>query len=101
MGKHLSVKEKLNAENELKENNAKIKNLRNQINQLMYRNTKLRNHLASRKRSKHNGMFGIDGVCYKMFGKKACELSVEERRKYDNYTKAIRTKKAKEIKDEN
>ena len=98
MGKHLSIEEKLNAENELKENMAKIKELRNEIKKINYRNGRLRNYLAFKNRSKHQGMFGIDGICYKMFGKKSCELTVEERRKYDNYTKKLRNqKKAKEM----
>lgn len=101
MTKHLTIKEKLNAEKELEKNINRIKELRNEIHEINKRNRRLRNHLYSRKRSKHNSMYGIDGVCYKLFRKKACELSVEERRKYDNCTKAIRTKKAKEKKDEN
>ena len=93
MTKHLTIPEKLNAENELKDNVAKIKALRNEIKLLNRRNQRLRNHLYSRYRSKHNGMFGIDGLCFKMFEKKAKDLTVEERRQYDNTAKAIRKKK--------
>ena len=98
MGKHLTVKEKLNAENELRENRAKIKELRNQINVIKYRNKKLENYLELRKYSKYNGLFSQDGLCYKLYEKKASELTIEERREYDAITKLIRQRKKLEEK---
>lgn len=88
MSKHLSIEEKLNAENELAENIEKIKQLKDQIKLLMYRNNKLRRHIYSRKRSKYNGLYGIDGVCYTLFGKKAIDLDIEEKREYNRLMKA-------------
>ena len=100
MGKHLTIEEKLNAENEVKENLEKIKELKNEIHKIKRRNERLRNHIYFKTRSKHNGLYGIDGVCYKMFGKKRSDLTVQERRMYDNQTKAIRTRKKNEIGNE-
>lgn len=97
MTKHLTIKEKLNAEKELEKNTNRIKELRNEIHEINKRNRRLRNHLYSRKHSKHSSMYGINGVCYKLFGKKSCELTIEERREYDRVTKAIRTKKKKGV----
>ena len=70
MGKHLTIEEKLNAENELKENRLVMKWLRQRINEIKYRNSKLENYLGNKKNSKYEGLYGIEGSCYKMFGKK-------------------------------
>lgn len=104
MAKHLNIKEKLNAKNELKEIALKIKELRKQIKlvigfkskeelrenlkQLMERRKKLQNHICYSKRSKYNGKFGINGTCYEMFGKKSCDLTKEERTQYNKVMKA-------------
>ena len=101
MGKHLTVKEKLNAENELRENRAKIKELRNQINAIKYRNKKLENYLERRKASKYNGLFSQDGLCYKLYGKKSREMTTEEKREYEAIAKLIRQKKKLEYDNEN
>lgn len=93
MGKHLTVQEKLNAENELKENRAKIKELRNQINAIKYRNKKLENYLELRRHSKYNGLFSQNGLCYQLYNKKASELTIEERREYNAITKLIRQRR--------
>ena len=87
MGKHLSIEEKLNAENELKENSFKIKQLREEINALKYRNKKLTYFLEASRKSKHKGLYGIDGTCYKMFSKRYRELNVEEEREYNKIMK--------------
>ena len=104
MGKHLSVEEKLNAENEYAQNLEIIYDIKDEIREskdkaykqelwaevreLRKRNDKLRNHIYARKHSKHNGMYGINGICYTMFGKKACELNKEERSEYNKVMKA-------------
>ena len=94
MGKHLSVEEKHNAKNELIENRKKIKELKQQINALKYRNQKLLYHLKSAKKSKHNGLFAEKGLCHKMFGKKASELTQKEKREYWNIkNRELRAKK--------
>lgn len=98
MGKHLTIEEKLNAENELKENRAKIKLLQQEINGLKYRNKKLLYYLENRKNSKYKGLFSENGLCYKLYGKKAIEMTVEERREYDAITKLIRQRKKLEDK---
>lgn len=84
MGKHLTIEEKHNASNELLENRAKIKELREQINALKYRNKKLENYLHSVKHiSKYNGLFYESSMMHKQFGKKKCDLTKEELRKYN------------------
>jgi hypothetical protein len=98
MGKHLGVEEKLNAENELKENRAKIKLLQKEINGLKYRNKKLLYYLENRKNSKYKGLYSADGLCYKLYGKKASEMTREERREYDFIAKRIRQRKRLEDK---
>ena len=98
MGKHLSIAEKLNAENEFYENKIKMKWLREQLNALKYRNARLEYYLVNRKNSKYNGLYGINGTCYKMFGRKFSELTVEEKRKYHSITKEQRKIKALEDK---
>ena len=95
MGKHLTIEEKLNAENELKENRLVMKWLRQRINEIKYRNSKLENYLVNKKNSKHEGLYGIDGSCYKLFGKKFRDLTVEQRREYHRITKINRDNKAK------
>ena len=92
MGKHLTIEEKLNAENELKENRLIMKWLREQLNAFKYRNARLTNYLEYKDKSKHEGLYGIDGSCYKMFGKKFRDLTVEEKREYHRVTKQNRRK---------
>ena len=87
MGRHLSVEEKHNAANELMENRDKIEDLREQINALRYRNRKLYYYLYCSKKSKYNGLFTEQGECYQKYGKKARDLSAEERREYLNKKK--------------
>lgn len=96
MGKHLTLEEKLNAENELKENRFIMSWLRQQMANFKYRNKKLENYLKQRKYSKYNGIYGIDGGCYKMFGKKFRELTVEERREYHKEMRVRRKQKGEE-----
>lgn len=104
MGKHLSVEEKLNAENEYVQNLEIIYDIKDKIREtkdfaykqelwvkvkeIRKRNKKLLNHIYSRRHSKHNSMYGINGICYNMFGKKACELKKEELREYNKIMKA-------------
>lgn len=84
MGKHLTIEEKHNASNELLENRAKIKELREQINALKYRNKRLENYLHNVKHiSKYNGLYYESGEMYKLFGKKKSELTKEELRQYN------------------
>ena len=98
MGKHLTYEEKLNAENELKFNRQLITVFREQINKLQYRNERLKNFLEKKKFSEHNGMYGINGLCYKLYGKKADELNIRERREYDAIAELLRERKKLEDK---
>ena len=122
---HLSVEEKLNAENELDDNLDTIKAIRKEKHALLYisklkygrmvkdayseriakieetidklnaRNKKLRKYLKGSKTSKYNGLYSLNCVCYKEFGKKRCELTIEEARRYNAIMKE-RLKKKKE-----
>lgn len=83
MGKHLTYEEKLNAENERNENRLIMKWLREQLNALKYRNERLTYYLKHRDKSKHNGLYGIDGTCNMMFGKRFRDLTAEEKREYN------------------
>lgn len=83
MGKHLTVEEKHNAPNELKENNAKIKSLREEINKYKKRNEKLRAYIYKSKKSKHNGLFSEKGMCYQLFGCTYNEMTPEQKRQYN------------------
>lgn len=83
MGKHLTVEEKHNAPNELKENNEKIKALRQDINKLRLRNAKLRAYMYSAKRSEHNGLFSEQGLVYQLFGCTYNEMTPEQLREYN------------------
>lgn len=83
MGKHLTVEEKHNAPNELKENNAKIKELRQEINKYRKRNEKLRAYIYTSKRSEHNGLFTEKSMVYKLFGCGYGEMTDEQRREYN------------------
>lgn len=102
MGKHLTIAEKLNAEKEILENKQKIKKLRKERRILKYyhsgddrvlelgeeiaflqkRNNRLMAYLWYAKQSKHNGLYGIDGLCHKMFGKRFRALTFEEKQLY-------------------
>lgn len=106
----LSYAEKHNAESERKENQERLQELimlrrkiypykreeyideynelTEEINILRKRNKKLYNHLINCKISKHNGCYGENGVCYKMYGKSAKELTSEQRREYNRLMKA-------------
>ena len=97
MGKWLTIEEKLNADKELEENRIIMRWLKEQHKIFKKRNDRLENFIQSRKRSEHDGLFGIDGTCYKMFGKKFNELTVEQRRKYHSYRKQQRKQQAKEM----
>lgn len=104
MAKHLSIEEKLNAQNEYYQNLEIIYDIKDKIREakdfaykqelwvkvreIRKRNKKLLNHIYSRRHSKHNGMYGINGICYNMFGKKSCELNKEERTEYNKIMKA-------------
>lgn len=92
MGKHLSIAEKLNAENEFYENKIKMKWLREQLNILKYRNTRLERYISNSRRSKYSGLYAMNGVCYKLYGKKYKELNLEERKEYLR----LKTKESKE-----
>jgi RNA polymerase-binding transcription factor DksA len=86
MGKHLSIKEKLNAENELIQNRNEVLELRKELKiitdtarreeliarwqDLKKRNKKLSTHIKDSKKSVHKGKYGINGICYNMFCKK-------------------------------
>jgi cell division protein FtsB len=83
MGKHLTVEEKHNAPNELKENNAKIKELRQEINKYRTRNSKLRAYIYSAKRSEYNGLYSEQGMIYQLFGCTSSEMTPEQRREYN------------------
>lgn len=85
MGKHLTIEEKLNAENELLKNREKIKQLREEINKLKYRNDRLIYYLHNKKygRSKHKGLCYAQCKMYKMYGKKKSDLTPEELREYN------------------
>jgi hypothetical protein len=96
MGKHLTVEEKHNAPNELKENNEKISALRKDINKLRLRNAKLRAYIYSSKRSEHNGLFSEKGLVYQLFGCKYNELTDEQRREYNRLKVAEHRKKKKD-----
>ena len=93
MGKHLTIEEKMNAENELKMNRNFIKLLRQQINEIKKRNAKLENFLDHKKYSEHCGMYGIDGLCYKLYGKKASELNQREKREYEAIARVLRERR--------
>ena len=98
MGKHLTVEEKLNAENELKFNKQLIKLLREQIRNLQCRNEKLKYCIQHKNYNKHCGLYGVNSICYKLYGKKASELTVKERREYDAIAKLLRERKKLEDK---
>ena len=98
MGKHLSIEEKLNAGNEYEENLKKIKQIKDgvskvqeeakkQILRLKARNRKLKIFLDHSKKSKYGGIYAINGVCYKLFGKKRSELTNEEETEYNKIMK--------------
>ena len=93
MGKHLTIEEKLNADNELQQNRIIMKWLRKQLNAFKYRNHKLENYLHHKNKSKHNGLYGINGSCYTMFGKKFKDLTIEERRAYHQEMRIRRNQK--------
>lgn len=98
MGKWLTVEEKLNAENEVKLINRYIKLLKQEINNLKYRKERLKTHIEHKKYSEHNGLYGINGLCYKLYGKKASEMTEKERREYDAIAKLLRERKKLEDK---
>lgn len=113
MGKHLSIEEKLNAPEEFAQLKIKLAELRLERGQLKYslrqkycepfkeqlgarlvevnqkihsltlRKTKLEYFLEAKKKSKYDGLHAAQGVCYKMFGKKARDMSIEEKRQYE------------------
>ena len=95
MGKHLTVEEKHNAPNELKENNAKIKELIKEVNRLRIRNTKLRAFIYSSKRSEYNGLFSEQGMLYQLYGCKFTELTPEQKREYNRIKSRESRKKRK------
>lgn len=93
MGKHLSVEEKLNAQNEYSENLKKIEMLKLEyiekekenkikIKELQLRNRKLKTFLENRKKSPYGGLYPLNGICYKMFGKKREDLTPKEATEY-------------------
>lgn len=118
MGKHLSVKEKINAPKEMEKIKAKIPQLRlergqlkyllkrkysesvraeyqgriaeinQEIKTLMLRKMQLDNFLSNIKISKYGGNHYKDSICYKLFKKKRSELTIEEAREYDRYMRA-------------
>jgi hypothetical protein len=88
MGKHLSIEEKLNAETEFAENKEKIKELKAQIKTLKYRNERLLDCIYYKHRSKYQGLYGINGLCYALFKKRCRELDPDERRMYNRIKKA-------------
>ena len=94
MGKWLTVEEKLNAQEELNTNRQIMKWLREQLKALKYRNGRLENYLEYKKRKPRKEVFGINSVCYKTFGKKFRDLTVEEKREYHRITKINREKKS-------
>lgn len=125
MGKHLSVEEKLNAPKEMEEIKAKIPQLRLERGKLKYlvrrkysdglkdeyesrikeindemrllnsKKVKLDNYLRNTKKSKYEGNYSRESVCYKVFGKKRSELSQEESRIYDRVMRELRIAKEK------
>ena len=125
MAKHLSVEEKINAEEEFKRNKEEITYLRKhrksliylsqrkrfannkdnllrgaeesmeKIRQLQTRNKKLQSVIYWRSKSPYKGLFSARGECYKMFGKTKSELTVEECREYDKFMRAKLRKKKK------
>jgi hypothetical protein len=115
MGKHLSINEKLNAQNELIKNRKEILYLRKEIKDLVNnikkeelvlkiqtlknRNKKLKNHILYSKKSVHNGKYGINGICYNLFGKKTCELNKEELSIYNKIMKERSRKKCGNVYD--
>lgn len=106
MGKHLTIKEKLNAEVELKNNKIKLKQLRAEkrnltkesnefkqikelITSLQDRNRKLRNHIhyIKYKTSRNMGKPCFISPIYKKYGKTISELTKEELREYNRLKK--------------
>lgn len=73
-------------------NVARISLLKVQIKMLLQRDRRLTHYLKYREASKHNGLYGIDGDCFKMFGKRFRALTAEERRKYNR----IKTQESRE-----
>ena len=128
MGKHLSVEEKLNAAEELRTIKAKVLELRlergrlkyflknkysepkraefeariveinQEICELQLRNGKLVRYLYNAKKSKYQGLHSVNGVCFKLFGKKRSELTDKEKSEYNKFMKkrSNEKKKAKE-----
>lgn len=95
MDKHLTIEEKLNAEIELKENREKIKQLREEINKLKYRNQRLLYFLNNRKYhgGKHGGLCYAESDTYKKYGKKKNELTKEELKEYNRLKQREHRKK--------
>ena len=96
MGKHLTIQEKLNAPVEFQENKQRIAELYKEIAILRYRQERLRCFLEKSKFSKHKGLYGINGFCYKKFEKRVNDLTPAQRRKYNRIkTKESRARKKK------
>lgn len=87
MGKHLTIQEKLNAKTEFEQNKEKIKELLKTVNDLRYRNNKLRKFIYNSKRSRHNGLCYENGYCYQKYGKEVRRLNNEELKEYNRIKK--------------
>lgn len=102
MGKHLTIEEKKNAEVELRINREFIKLIKKYTKQIIAeiqkRNIRLENFLQNKKYSEHCGMYGMNGLCYKLYGKKADELNMREKREYEAVAKVLRERKKLEDK---
>lgn len=123
---HLSIAEKENAKQEHFENKKRIRKLSQEKINLTYllrlkyedkdelllrledvndelrvlraRNVRLREFMQHQKYSKYGGMKYKDGILHQMFGKKARELTLEEKRAYDKVMQARYRKQRREAK---
>ena len=126
MGKHMTIEERLNAQNEFDEIKAKLPKLRVQKNNLKYlmalkssaskkaeylakinelseqidtlskRRRKLCAFLKDRQKSKYNGLFRLQTESYKLLGKSRADFTREDWRIYDRYMHRLRREKEKE-----
>jgi hypothetical protein len=62
---------------------ARIVEINQEIRATALRKTKIDNFLEGSRKSKYAGLHAAQGACYKMFGKKARDMSIEEKRQYE------------------
>lgn len=94
MGKWLSIEEKQNAQTELDNNLAVIKEYRANIQTLQRRNERLKHYLNNCKKTNTQGMSYTKGECFEKYGKTYRQLNQEEKREYmRNRLRVLRSKK--------